>query len=398
MIFVFLLCIALLILSFLGSKKNILSPGVITSSIWIVCLSLFWILHHNLPPLSSQFLGSLSIWVTLLCLSSLLMQSVSTKVTIGEPSRLVRDVFFWISIITFPLFLMFIQNALKLGHSGNWSMDLRMASLGKTRDFKEIYSGIHIIIWQVSYLIELFYFSKKNKNRVFILGIMILSFAFLTMSKAAFLEFFIKTICILYFKKNITLKHILIGLGALFFIFAILQAIRYSSKVESVNKNDFSVQYLLSSISAFDTLTPASSTNWGENVFRFYYSAAYKLGITTIKPIDTLLPFIDKPIITNTYTGMYPFFKDFGYYGITIFAAFLGFLYGWIFNKAQRGNIFCILLYTTFIQFIIMQYVAEMFITSLLAYLKQIILLALPFWAAKYKIFNIDKFYKPAHE
>jgi len=394
MIFVLILCIALLVLSFINSKRNIMSPGVITSGIWIFCLTLFAILPHNLPPLSIQFLGSLSIWVTILCLSSLAIQSTSTKFSNIEPSRLVRDIFFWISILSFPAFLLFARDAIQLGTSGNWSMDLRLAALGQTKHSKEIYGGIHLIIWQVSYLIELFYYSKKNRNRVFILGLMILSFAFLTMSKAAFLEFFIKTIGILYFRKKVNIKHILIGLGSLFFLFTILQAIRYSTKVESVNKEDFAVTYLLSSMSAFDAMLPASSIHWGENVFRFYYSAAYKIGLVSYEPIDTLLPFIKKPIITNTYTGMYPFLKDFGYSGIVIFSLLLGLLYGFIFNKAQKGSTFYIILYSTFIQFILMQYVAEMFITSLLAYVKQIILLAIPFWAARAKIFSIDKFIK----
>jgi len=398
MIFVFTLCVALLILSFILSKYNVLSPGVITSGIWLVCLSLFWILHHDLPALTFQFLGSLSIWVTLLCLSSLLMQSVKTSSGSQDPSIFVRDLFFWIPVITYPAFLMFAYKAIMLGDSGSWSMDLRMASLGKTTHFKEIYGGIHIIIWQVAYLIELFYYSRKNKKNVFILGFMILSFAFLTMSKAAFLDIFIKTICVLYFMKKVTVKHILIGLGSLFFLFAILQSIRYSTSVDSVNKQDFVVQYILSSMSAFDTLEPQSSLHWGENVFRFYYSTIYKLGISSIEPIDTLLPFIQKPIGTNTYTVMYPFFKDFGYWGIVFFAPLLGLLYGWIFNKAQRGNVYYILLFATFVPIILMQYVAEIFITSLFGYLKQIILLSIPFWAAKFKIFNQDKFFKHEHE
>lgn len=394
MIFVLILCIALLVLSFINSKRNIMSPGVITSGIWVFCLGLFAILPHNLPPLSIQFLGALSIWVTILCLSSLSIQSTSTKVNNIEPSKLVRDIFFWISILSFPAFLLFVRDAIQYGDSGNWSMDLRLAALGQTKSSKEIYSGIHIIIWQVSYLIELFYYSKKNRNRVFVLGLIILSFAFLTMSKAAFLEFFIKTIGILYFRKKVNLKHILIGLGTLFFLFSILQAIRYSTNVESVNKEDFVVLYLLSSMSAFDTLVPASALHWGENVFRFYYSAAYKIGIVNFEPVDTLLPFINKPITTNTYTCMYPFFKDFGYTGIVIFSLILGSLYGFIFNKAQKGSGFFIILYATFLPLILMQYANEIFITSLLAYVKQIILVAIPFWAAHYKIFSIDKFVK----
>lgn len=388
MILVFLLCISLFILSFVCSKKDIIGPGVITSGIWLFCLSLFCTLHHNLPALSEQFLGALSIWVTFFCLSSLLIQSLSTKNTIGEPSKLIRDLFFWISIITYPFFIFFVRDALILGHSGSWSSDLRLAALGKTSNFKEIYGGIHVIIWQVSYMIELFYFSKKNRKRVFILGFIFLSFGFFTMSKSLFLEFFTRTIIVLYFSKKIKVKHILFGAGGLYFLMVIIQSIRNSANVDTVNSQSFTVLYLLSSMTAFGTIVPGSALHWGENVFRLFYSTSYKLGISSISPIDILLKFINKPISTNTYTIMYPFFKDFGNWGVGIFATIYGLTFGWVFKKAQNGSAFFVLIFATLGLSIITQYGGELLLTNISGYFKQIILLSIPFWATRIRLFN----------
>ena len=388
MILVFLLCITLFILSFICSRNDIIAPGVITSGIWLFCLLLFWTLHHNLPPLTDQFLGSLSIWVTFFCISSLLMQSLSTKETIFEPSKVIRDLFFWISIITYPLFILFVHKALTLGHSGSWSSDLRLAALGKTTNFKEIYGGIHVIIWQVSYMIELFYSSKKNWKRVFILGFIFLSFAFFTMSKSLFLEFFTRTIIVLYFSKKIKVKHILFGAGGLYFLMVIIQAIRNSSNVDTINSQGFTVLYLLSSMTAFGTLEPGSALHWGENVFRLFYSTTYKLGLSSIEPTGILLRFISKPITTNTYTILYPFFVDFGYWGVGIFATIYGLIFGWIFKKAQNGSAFFVLIFATLGLSIITQYGGELLLTNISGYFKQIILLSIPFGATKIKLFN----------
>ncbi len=388
MIIVFLLFIFLLNLSFICSNKNILSPGVLTSGIWIACFLLFWILQHNLPPLKHQFLLSISLWVSILCISSLLMQSLHFKKSIFQtpPSIFIRNTFFWISVATFPLLILFAIEAINSGVTGNWALDLRLAAIGQTNFTDQAFGGLYIIVWQVTYIIELFYFSRKNWWKVLILGFFVLSFGFLTMAKITFLEFFIKTVCILYFSKKINLKHILIGVIGIFFIFISLQVIRYNKEMDSDDKIGFLITYVVGNMSAYDTLEPASSNHCGENVFRFFYSLAYKTGLSDIEPVNTILKFIKKPLNTNTFTGMYPFFKDFGYVGVGIFACILGLMYGWIFKKAQQGNVLYILIYTIILPTIIMQYVAELFFTNFTLYLKQIIILIIPFLFSKYKL------------
>ncbi len=95
MIALFILCLILAMFGLIASKNNILSPSVITPTVWMVVLSLFMILNHNLPPLSGQFLGALALWVTMLCLGSLFTQSLRVRAyPEHKPSRLVLDIFF----------------------------------------------------------------------------------------------------------------------------------------------------------------------------------------------------------------------------------------------------------------------------------------------------------------
>jgi oligosaccharide repeat unit polymerase len=366
-----------------------------TSAIWLFCLSMFLILHHDLPPFSIQFLGCLSIWMTLLVFFSLFIQTYKFSENNDDPSKLIRDVYLIISVLSYPFFLMWVYKAMNSGDTDSWTMNLRLAAIGQSSVSKEIYGGLHIVIWEVSFLIELIYFSRKKWYRLAIPTFFYLTLGFFTMSKAVFLNLFIMAVCVLYLRKTISLKHLLIGFSVLFFLFAGLQSVRHAADMQSASsKEDFAVLYLLSSMSAFDTVQPASSPHFGENVFRLSYAVTNKLGISDVKPINPILEWIQHPISTNTYTGMYPFFKDFGYMGVIIFAIFFGCLFGWIFKKTQNGSPFYVILYSYFTSILLMQYVAEMLFTNLSGNLKFIVILWLPFFATKYNLFDKRKFTK----
>lgn len=387
MIYTILLLIALLVVGLRTSKNNVFSPGVITPAVWLFCLLMFNILTNALPDLSSQFFFALNLWVLSFMLLFLIMQKIKTPFEKNSnPSQLVLDIYFLISLCTYPLLLHFAYQAITLGAETTWTSNLRLAAIGKTGPFKEVFGPFYILIWKASYLIELFFYSKKNRKRLIILVFLFLSYVFVTMSKAIMLDIIMITLCLLFLKKIITIKHIIIGLFVLFFLFFGFHLLRDTG---SLSKNNFLVLYLLSSMSAFDTLIPCSSYHLGENVFRILYAISHSLGLTNIEPISPILPWINKPIQTNTYTGMYPFFKDFGYYGVVFFGSFFGFVFGWIFNKVQKGDVFFILLFSSFVGGLILQYVGELFFTIIAGHIKFVFVLIFPFIASKYRLFHI---------
>ena len=373
-------CLLLMFFSYWLSNKDIFSPAFITPSIWLVCLSLFLVIPHSLPPLTSQFLGALTIWMICFVFFSLAAQSIHYSTTFKvEPSQQIRNIYFIACIFTIPLFIGYVHKAIVTGPTSNWAMNLRMAATGNTAMFSDIYTPFYSVIWIVTYMMELTYYSKKNKIRVFLLGALFLSFGIFTMSKATLMQFSIITITILHLKGKIKTKHIIIGGCILFYLFISIQSIRQGSHAKSSESKNFLELYILSNMSAFDTLTPMSSEHFGENVFRLVYAIGNHFGIISTPPIEVLLPFIKKPIETNTYTTMYPFFKDFGYIGIAIFSSFLGFFYGMVFKKAQQKDAVAIIMYAYFIYMILMQYAEDIFFTGLAGTIKTSLLVLLPF-------------------
>jgi oligosaccharide repeat unit polymerase len=115
------------------------------------------------------------------------------------------------------------------------------------------------------------------------------------------------------------------------------------------------------------------------------------LGLSSIEPVDPILPWIQKPLQTNTYTGMYPFFKDFGIFGVALFSIVLGLVYGWFYKKAKSLKTFSVLAYSYFVTVMISQYVGDMFVTNLTGHIKFLCVLVFPFVCTKYGVFKIKK-------
>lgn len=137
--------------------------------------------------------------------------------------------------------------------------------------------------------------------------------------------------------------------------------------------------YLTSSIVAFDYFVePSSAISFGENTLRFIYAVGHSLGISDA-PIQTILEFVGVPFPTNTYTLMYPFYKDFGLFGITLFSVIYGCIYGFLYKKTRTGSKQGLIIYSIFLTFLLLEFFAELIFTNLSQTIQYVILTALPF-------------------
>lgn len=379
-----LFCIFICLFSLALSNDNVLAPSVLTPIIWLGTICLYAILPHSLPPIQSQFLLAISLWVGTVCLGSLSAQSLSYQNLACDANLSIRNLYLIITVVTFPLIILWAKNAIETGTEGI-ATSLRTAATGRTQENGESYGGLYILVWQVSYLLELAYYKRENLWRVLLSGAIYLSFALITFSRASLLVFAMQTITYLFFTKKIPFRTLFIGLFSVLAVAFIMQAFRNGTNVESQEgRYRVLVLYLVGNMCSFDTLQPCSSPHWGENVFRIYYAIRYKLGLSDIQPVHTILPWIHKPLVTNTYTTLYPFYKDFGYWGVGIFGFLYGCMYGCFFKKAQSLRKLAVLLYVYIIGVIVMQFAGETFLTNLSAHVKFFIILYLPFFVEKY--------------
>ena len=307
---------------------------------------------------------------------------------------MIKDIFFIISICCIPLLYRFVTETLATIHTGSWALDLRYGALGfdiNMQPVKEAYSPFYYYIWLATYILYLVDIDKKHWVKTTIMGALLIAFAFCTMAKLILLEFGFITLFILYQKHILRAKHILIGLAAILTLMVALNAIRSSTQVDGEQVSNIFEDYVLCSLAAFDTLSPASTHTWGENTFRIYYAIMYKLGFSNTAPVATILPWITKPVFTNTYTCMYPFYVDFGNIGVCIFALISGLFYGWVYKKHICGSIYFTALYAYLCYSIVMQFDSELIITNLSGTIKFAMLLMIAYLASHYRLFIVSK-------
>ena len=378
-----------LIIGLAYSKNNIFSPSVLTSAVWIACMTLLLFHSSQLPALSFKFYGCVFLWMAGICFSSAIPQSATFQDSkLNEPGKTIRDIYLIVSVFIIPKLILFAKTAIANGETGQWAFDLRMAALGQGSGFHDTLGGLIVLVTQCSFMLELLCYDKKKKSRLIVATFCYLLYGIVSMSKITFLNIFLYTCVILYFNKKISIKQILGGTGVLLIFFLLLQSIRHSINISEAKGTVVSL-YILGNFFAFDTLEPCTSLHWGENVFRAFYSMFYKLGLSDIESINPILEWVYKPIPTNTYTTLYPFYVDFGIWGILFFSIFLGFLYGYFFRKAQPGSKFHLLFYAVITGILVMQYAADQFFAIFAINLKVFILLFIPFFMTKNNLLSI---------
>lgn len=375
----------LLIGGYLFSRKDILSPAVLVAFVWLFALLCYALLPHVLPPMGTKALMGVGLWAAGLVAGSLLMQSFSYSKRSMQIDKRIQEIYFWISLACIPLLAVFVIQALGTNLDASPAMRLRWAALGKGQVDGAVYSPFYYVLWLATYLLYLYDADRQHWVRAVIMGVLVLAFGIASMSKLLILNMGVMTLVVLYHKEVIRFRHLLTGAGVLAVVLLVFHAIRQSKSLNGEYTAFLMEQYVLRNFFAFETVQPCSAAHWGENVFRIFYAVTYKLGIGTVEPVNTLLPWISEPVNTNTYTCLYPFYKDFGYWGIALFAPVLGGLIGWVYKRKQQGDTFFTMLYAYFSTMLIIEFDAEMFFTCLAGNIKFVLLLMLPFLFGGYK-------------
>lgn len=372
--------VVLLIASYLLSGRNIFSPGVLTATIFSFCLLCFVLLPNSMPPLHEQCLFGITLWSTCFILSALLTQSFTYSRMPKKSSTAIVDLYFWLSLLCVPLLMRFAYLAITTGTGSHIAIKLRTAAVeGLPNGEHEPYTPFYYMLWIATYLLYLKDATKTKWRRAVIMGLLVLSFGVVTMSKTFVLTFAVMTLFVLFQRKIISTRHIVLGILVLMVGLVGMQFVRYHTSVDGENVSSMFELYVMANFNAFDTLKPCTAGHWGEHVFRLYYVLTNKLGLSGIEPINPILPWIFHPVATNTYTVLYPFFLDFGYPGIALFGVLLGCGTGWLYSHCKQNEEFFVLLYAYFCVLLVTQYNGEAFFTNLAGNIKFILVLLLPY-------------------
>lgn len=387
-----IICAVLFAGSVLFARHRWYAPTVLATGVWLVSLIAYAWIDHGLHPLTPETCKMVTYWLVFFCVPAWCVQSVYIKPVFKDVRTNVtaRDIYYYFSLCTLPLMIVAVMMVLTRS-GGNPFSALRDANVAETNGIRT--TGFFVIFWMVSYIMELHVVSKENLGRVILLFIINLFYAFISMGKMNFMILFLASAIILTRRKIVKLWHLVIGGVVLLFLFVGIQTIRGSY----TTPKHFTALYLTSSLGNFNTnLQPESAAHFGENTFRLYYAVKYALDGRTA-PVDPVLDFkrVDVGEFTygsNTYTTLYPFYKDFGQTGVMVFAVILGLLFGYLFKTSEDGSDFSLVLYAILAGTIVMQFIGDTFFTVLSQNIQYLIAALLPFIISKYNLFaNIIK-------
>lgn len=379
--------------SWLFARRRWYAPAVLFTGAWLVAISAYAILDHGAHPLRPDTLKALTIWLTGFTLVTWVMQSFRFNPLLKgiTPSVPVRDMYYYFSLATLPVMIWAVVMIIR--HTGgNPFSALRDANVRENEQGIRT-TGFFVVFWMVSYIMELRVLSKTNLWRVIVLFCINLFYVIISLGKMNMMILFLSTAIILSEKGIIKLKHLFIAVPVLIGLMLSLQLARGSLRSMD-NINEFCAIYLGTSIANLNTnVKPHSAEQPGENTFRIYYAVKSKLDGGKTKVVDPILEFkgvqIDKTWYgSNTFTALYPFYKDYGIAGIWVFAIFFGLLFGLIFRLSEDGSICALVLYAAWIGSVPMQIIGDTFFSVLSQNIQYLIAVLIPFIMSKYRVFE----------
>ena len=348
------------------------SPWAITITIWTAILGFYYLLNTKLYPITSQFYYSFTIWVPIFCVCALITYNAfrhQDKDDLWSESldfnKTVFNAFFVLSLIITPLYVYRVLQIVMMFSTEDLMNNVRTLALYGEGQGLLSYS---IVINQSLFVVALWAHPKVPTWQVVTLALACLMNSLAIMEKESMFFVFTSVIFVLFEKKVIKLRSILIYAGILvvvFYLFNLGRAEEGSKYQEEETLLDFIAMYVLSPPVAFCQLGQELTPQFGTNTFEKIYVFLERFGFSDIVVKEKLQEFVWVPIPTNVYTVFQPFFIDFGYKGVAFFSGVYGCLCGWLYRLYKNKNGIGCALYTYAVFALMLQFYQENFFHSL---------------------------------
>ena len=381
--------VLLLVMSLLFSRGRWYAPTNLLLTTWLVSLIGYACIDGGTNPLQTSTVWIVTLWLIGFCIAAWTMQSVYVKPTFLDVKSSVpaRDIYYYFTLCTIPIMVVWVV-VIIARDGGNPFAALRDANVAEVRGIRT--AAFFVLFWMVSYIMELQVASRENIRRVIVLFLANFFYAFASMGKMNFMIIFLATVIILTERKIIRIGHLVLAFGVLLVFFVGVQKIRGSY----TNPRHFTALYLTTSLANLDqNVEPCSAQQPAENSFRLYYAIKSSIDGGKTEVVDPILDFKwvkigDLRYYSNTYTTIYPFYKDFGVAGVIIFSIVLGLLFGYLFKTAEDGSQFSLVLYAILAGTVVMQFIGDTFFTVLSQNIQYLVAALLPFIISKYNLFS----------
>lgn len=342
------------------------SPLTLTIAIWAIILGLYYALETDLYPITKQFYLCFIIWIPIFLICTSVIYALSSE---QKPKTVAVDgidynkytfyFFFIVSLIITPLYVYRVIQIVTMFGTEDLMTNIRTLALYGEGQGILNYS---VVINQALFVVALWAHPKVPTWQVVILGIACLMNSLAIMEKGSMFFVFVSSVFVLFEKKVIKIRSILLFSVILFIVFYLFNLGRAGEGSDYQKEEtilDFFIMYVLSPPVAFCQLPEEVTPQFGTNTFEVIYLFLSRLGIGDFIVKDKLQEFVFVPVSTNVYTIFQPFFIDFGYRGIAVFAGIYGCIIGWIYRQYKNGNGVGACLYTYAVYVLLLQFYQE---------------------------------------
>ncbi len=384
---VILIILAIMLIAFrIYRMGDYFSPWFLTVGIWFAIIFAMQFQGNLLYPLSDQFLICVSLWVPVLCVSSLLtyyllpaVKDADTAVLSDMPlSDKLFTLIYIISMIMTPMYLYQILKIVMMFDTADMLYNIRILAVYGDQDFGIL--NYSYILNQVLLVIALWKYPKIPKWQIATIYFAILLSCFAIMEKGGLFFAFFATVFVLFERGYIKVRSIIIWAVVIFLLFFLFNLSREMQSDDNTTNEttilDFIGMYILSPAVAFGLVDMDVSQQFGSHSFQTLYLFLDRFGYN-VEVNTKLQEFVFVPINTNVYTVFQPFYQDFGYSGIPFFALVYGLLSGWAYRQFRNGNGIGKCVYTYIAQVLILQFYQENIMMSLVAFIQFIFFVAI---------------------
>ncbi|MCD8291092.1 MAG: oligosaccharide repeat unit polymerase [Prevotella sp.] len=349
------------------------SPWFITAAIWFIMIFAMQFQGDLLYPLSEQFYVSISLWIPIICVSSLLtyyllpgVKDENAAVLCDMPlSDKLFNVIYVVSMIITPMYLYQILKIVLMFDPTDMLYNIRIFSVFGDQSFG--FLNYSYILNQVLLVIALWRYPHIPKWQIITIYFAVFLSCFAIMEKGGLFFAFLATVFVLFERGYIKIRSIIIWafvIFILFFLFNLSREVQSTDTKEEITILDFLSMYILSPPVAFGTVEIDVSQQFGSHTFEVIYIFLDRFGYNVVVN-SKLQDFVFVPIPTNVYTIMQPFYQDFGYSGVAFFALVYGLFSGWAYRLFRNGNGIGKCIYTYIAHVLVLQFYQDNIMLSL---------------------------------
>lgn len=212
------------------------------------------------------------------------------------------------------------------------------------------------------FLFEHVYEREENRRLRFLLWCWMLLYAVATMGKLSLLTPLVSWAIIKGVKGRLKIKKFIILVPVVFVLMMAIHFVRAGADTSSIR--DVLAIYIYSPLVGLGYINVDNSLPIGAYVFRFLYAVGYRVGITQLQPMNTILSYVEVPKPINAFTVIYPFYFDFGFLGVLLGALFYGLFFSFLYLFSIKGRRIALTLYSGYFMHLFLQSLGETFIMN----------------------------------